>query len=96
MARDYAAVPHEYLEEMSLLGDAEFGRLIRALLLYSRTGEPMALNGNERFYIERVTAEENRHKRSYEELSERNSRAGRASAAARQQKAADANAAKDT
>lgn len=88
MARDYAAVPHEYLEEMQRLNDAEFGRLMRALLAYSRTGEPMALSGNERFHIERVMAEEDRHKRSYEETVNARSRAGRASAAARQQRAA--------
>ena len=91
MARDYAAVPHEYLEEMQRLNDAEFGRLMRALLAYSRTGEPMALSGNERFHIERVMAEEDRHKRSYEETVNARSRAGRASAAARQQRAAGLN-----
>jgi len=42
MARDYAAMPHEYLEEMAELDDAEFGRLTRALLLcaYAREGVP--------------------------------------------------------
>ena len=42
-ARDYAALPHEYMEEMAALDDAEFGRLVRALLEYSRSGTPMAL-----------------------------------------------------
>ena len=96
MARDYAAVPHEYIEEMSRLSDAEFGRLIRALLNYSRSGEPIAPRGNERFYAERVMAEEDRHRKSYEELSERNSRAGKASAYARQQRAAYASEINDT
>ena len=91
MARDYAAVPHEYREEMSDLSDAEFGRLIRALLLYSETGEPMALRGNERFHARRVMAEEDRHRRSYDELVNARSRAGKASAAARQQRAAEDN-----
>lgn len=83
MARDYAAVPHEYLEEMAELDDAEFGRLTRALLQYSRTGEPIALKGNERFYVARVTAEEDRHRRSYEAISGVRSEAGKAGAAAR-------------
>ena len=96
MARDYAAVPHEYLEEMQRLSDVEFGRLMRALLAYSRTGEPMALCGNERFHIERVMAEEDRHKRSYEETVNARSRAGRASAAARQQRAAELNTGEQT
>lgn len=39
MARNYAALPYDYLEEMEALNDAEFGRLTRALLAYSMTGE---------------------------------------------------------
>ena len=91
MARDYAAVPHEYLEEMAELDDAEFGRLTRALLKYSRSGEPMKLRGNERFYVNRVMAEEDRHRRSYEALSGERSRAGKAGAAARWGKASGGN-----
>jgi len=83
MARDYAAVPHEYREEMAELTDAEFGRLVRALLDYSASGKPMRLEGNERFYVARVTAEEDRHKRSYEAISGARSAAGKAGAAAR-------------
>lgn len=83
MARNYAALPHEYLEELDALNDAEFGRLTRALLAYSMTGEPMALCGNERFYAKRVMAQEDRFKASYEELMAARSRAGRASAAKR-------------
>lgn len=96
MARDYAAVPHEYREEMSELSDTEFGRLIRALLLYSETGEPVALRGNERFYAKRVMAEEDRHRRSYEETIASRSRAGKASAAARQQRSTGADKSSDT
>ena len=87
MARDYAAVPHEYLEEMAELDDAEFGRLTRALLCYSRSGEAIRLSGNERFYVARVTAEEDRHKRSYEAISAARSEAGKLGAAARYGKA---------
>ena len=32
MPRNYAALPYDYLEEMALLSDEEFGRVCRALL----------------------------------------------------------------
>ena len=85
MARNYAALPHEYLEEMEALNDAEFGRLTRALLKYSMTGEPIALCGNERFYARRVMAQEDRFKASYNDVSTNRSEAGKAGAAARWQ-----------
>lgn len=83
MARNYSALPYEYLEEMSELNDAEFGRLTRALLKYSMTGEPIALCGNERFYAKRVMAQEDRFKDSYEESVGRKREAGKKGAAKR-------------
>lgn len=85
MARNYAALPYDYLEEMEALNDAEFGRLTRALLAYSMTGEQIALCGNERFYAKRVMSQEDRFKASYEEVSVLRSEAGKAGAAARWQ-----------
>jgi len=85
MARNYAALPHEYLEEMEALNDAEFGRLARALLVYSMTGEPIALCGNERFYAKRVMSQEDRFQESYQETSEKRSDAGKKGAAKRWQ-----------
>ena len=85
MARNYAALPYEYLEEMEALNDAEFGRLTRALLTYSMTGEQIALCGNERFYAKRVMSQEDRYKASYEDVSTARSEAGKAGAAARWQ-----------
>ena len=85
MARNYAALPYEYLEEMEALNDAEFGRLTRALLVYSMTGEKIALCGNERFYANRVMAQEDRFKASYAEISDVRSEAGKVGAAARWQ-----------
>ena len=67
MARNYAALPHDYLREMSGLCDAEFGRLCRALLEYSANGTPIALRGNERFYAERVMMQEDRFRDIYED-----------------------------
>ncbi len=64
-AAEYAYLPWEYLEEMEELSDAEFGRLARALIAYSKTGQPMALSGNERFYVRRVQAREDRFQAAY-------------------------------
>lgn len=83
MARNYAALPHEYLEELDALNDAEFGRLTRALLAYSMTGEPIALCGNERFYAKRVMAQEDRFKASYDETAAKRSEIAKSGAAAR-------------
>lgn len=85
MARNYAALPYDYLEEMEALNDAEFGRLTRALLAYSMTGEKIALCGNERFYAKRVMSQEDRFKASYDYVSAVRSEAGKAGAAARWQ-----------
>ena len=85
MARNYAALPYDYLEEMEALNDAEFGRLTRALLAYSMTGEQLALCGNERFYAKRVMAQEDRFKASYDDISTTRREAGKAGAAARWQ-----------
>lgn len=85
MARNYAALPYDYLEEMEALNDAEFGRLTRALLVYSMTGEQLALCGNERFYAKRVMAQEDRFKASYDNISTTRREAGKAGAAARWQ-----------
>lgn len=85
MARNYAALPYDYLEEMEALNDAEFGRLTRALLAYSMTGERIALCGNERFYAKRVMAQEDRFKASYKEVSDARREAGKAGADARWQ-----------
>lgn len=85
MARNYAALPHDYLEEMELLNDAEFGRICRALLRYSKYGEVPALSGSERVLFPRVRMQEDRFQASYEELSDTRSKSGKKGAAARWQ-----------
>lgn len=85
MARNYAALPYDYLEEMDALNDAEFGRLTRALLVYSMTGEQIALCGNERFFVKRMMAQEDRFKANYDDIATTRSEAGKAGAAARWQ-----------
>ena len=54
MAREYVPLPIEYLEEMAPLTDEDFGRLVRALLLYAKDGTPVDLEGDCRFYCTRV------------------------------------------
>jgi len=81
--RSYAALSHEYLEEMQELTDAEFGRLCRALLVYSRTGEKVTLSGNERYFLVRIYSQEDRHQVSYKEQKKKYSEAGRKAAEAR-------------
>lgn len=93
MERTYAVLPHEYLEEMDCLGDAEFGRLTRALIKYSVTGELPALSGNERFFWKRVQACEDRFQLHFAEAREKRAASGIKGASARWQKMAkDGNA----
>lgn len=83
MARNYAAVFHEYLDEMENLTDEEFGRLMRGLLRYSATGELFEATGNEKFYVRRVMTQEDRIQENYEEERQKKSEAGKKGAAAR-------------
>ena len=66
VANNYCAVPHIYLDECEELTDAEFGRLMRALLRYSRDGEVIGLDGNERFYARRMMVQEDVFNKHYE------------------------------
>lgn len=78
MARNYAALPFDYIEEMSLLSNEEFGRLCRALLVFAKTGKGDELiEGNERFLWNRVKAQETRFQDSYDELTTRRKNAGK-------------------
>lgn len=77
MARNYAALPHEYLEEMEMLSDAEFGRLCRALLKYSMTGEEERLQGAEKVLLKRVFLQERRYQDSYDDITKARKEAGK-------------------
>ena len=75
-------MPHEYLEECETLSDEEFGRLMRALLRYSRDGEVIEFPGNERFFARRMMHQEDMFKLRYEEsAAKRRERAEKAAAA---------------
>ena len=79
MSRNYAAIPYDYLNEMEVLSDAEFGRLVRALLVYSSTGEVPALSGSEKVLFPRVRATEDKFKAAYEELIQKRKNAAKKS-----------------
>lgn len=83
MANNYTAVPHAYLDECADLSDEEFGRLMRALLRYSRDGEAMELSGNERFFARRMMNQEDVNAAHYEEAAMRRSLKARNAALAR-------------
>lgn len=83
MARNYVSLPHEYLEEMDILSDAEFGRLCRALLKYSMTGKEGQLQGAEKVLWKRAKMQEDRFQESYQERSNSKREAGKRGAAKR-------------
>lgn len=88
MARNYAALKHDYLLEMEDLTDAEFGRLCRELLRYSIDGTESQMKGNERFFWNRVKMQEKRAKESYEELCQTRSESGKKGGRPKKQKEA--------
>ena len=65
MAREYFCAYHSYLKSMKQLSDAEVGRLFRAMLKYSETGELDALYGNERFLADTIVSQIDRDKQQY-------------------------------
>ena len=71
MAREYVPVAFDYLEEMEPLSDADFGRLIRALILYARDGVPIELDGDCRFYAKRMMNKDAHYARRAEEEEEK-------------------------
>ena len=92
MSRNYAAIPYDYLNEMEVLSDAEFGRLVRALLVYSSTGKVPALSGNEKVLFPRVRATEDKFKTAYEELIQKRKEAAKKSWESRKGRSAQSNA----
>lgn len=92
MARNYAALPHEYIDEFKELSYEEIGILLMALLQYSATGEEPELKGNERFLWRRVAAQENRFQESYDEIANARRESARKAANARWSVRGDADA----
>lgn len=72
MAREYFHAYHSYLEAMAALNDAECGRLFKACLIYSKTGEAPELRGNERFVFHGLKSQIDRDAKVYMQKCEKN------------------------
>lgn len=98
MARNYIPLTFEFVEESEELSDIEFGRLIRQGIKYAKAGEPIALNGNERFFAKRLMNQIDRANQSYVEVCEKRKEAGKRGAEVRWQGVleADGNMANDS
>ena len=57
---------HSYLDALGELSDAECGRLFKACLLYSMSGEAPKLSGNERFVFPMMRGQIDRDRAAYE------------------------------
>lgn len=77
MAIEYFQAYHSYLQSMEPLNDAECGRLFRALLKYSETGECEELRGNERFIFPTMRAQIDRDKNKYVKQCHKNAENGK-------------------
>lgn len=76
MAREYFCAYHSLLESLTPYGDAELGRLFRACLQYSMTGEEPDLRGNERFIWPTLKQGIDRDRAAYGAKCESNQRNG--------------------
>lgn len=77
MAREYTPIPFEFLEELDGLSDEEYGRLIRAMQVYSISGEEPELEGVERLFWKRCRNTIDRYNESYEKRNTTNAENGR-------------------
>lgn len=71
MAREYFCAYHSLLESLTPYGDAECGRIFRAALRYSATGEEEEFRGNERFIWPTLKAQIDRDRSAYDEQCEK-------------------------
>ena len=77
MAREYTPIPFEFLDELDGLSDEEYGRLIRAMQVYSISGEEPELEGVERLFWKRCRNTIDRYNESYEKRNTSNAENGR-------------------
>lgn len=87
MALEYFPCYHSYRKKCEKLTDQELGRLFRALMLFSETGEPQELAGRESIAFDFIAEDITRAKESYEAKCQKN-----AENAARRGQRAEANA----
>lgn len=77
MAMEYFCCYHSYLKKCRQLTDQEVGRLFRALLLYSSTGEAQRLSGNEAIAYDFIVDDIDRARANYAAMCQRNAENGR-------------------
>lgn len=76
MGREYFHAYHSFLEALEALGDAECGRLFKACLQYSKTGEVSELSGNERILFPSWKSQIDRDNEKYEAKCQKNRQNG--------------------
>lgn len=77
MARKYFCAYHSLLDTTKRLNDAEFGRLMRAAIEYSATGEPPTLGGRELLMWDMVAWQIDRDLEKYNSFVEKQSENGK-------------------
>ena len=69
---NYVCLYISYLESLAPFSDAEIGRMVRAMLIYTATGETPLFDGNERFIWPTIKAQIDRDEAAYQERCEKN------------------------
>ena len=85
---------HDYINKTAKLSDQELGRLVRALTVFSETGEEQELAGRESIAYDFISEDIRRAKAAYQDKCEKNARAGANGASARWKKGEDSDMAK--
>lgn len=75
MGKDYFPCYNSYLEKTAKLSDQELGRLFRALMTYSATGEPAQLAGREALAYDFIVYDIDKDREHYQEVSDARSKA---------------------
>lgn len=83
MGMIYTPIPFEFLKEMEMLTDEEYGRLIRWGQHYHATGEITELPGNEKFFQNRMQMQIDQFVSHYTKVSDARKKAGSAGGKAR-------------
>ncbi len=69
---NYVCLYISYLESLAPFSDEEIGRMVRAMLIYTATGEIPLFDGNERFIWPTLKAQIDRDEAAYQERCEKN------------------------
>ena len=91
MAKECFLAYHSYLEALEALSDAECGRLFKACLQYSKSGEAPELSGNERILFPSWKSQIDRDSQKYNKTCETNAKNGKMGANNRWRTVANAN-----